>query len=263
MPAQPDETLEAPVYEPPEPRVSLLAMVALLPGIAALVALVYCNVPSCPFRKELLLLPGALAVAGLLLGRLARRRIEHFPRVLTGRGVATAAQLVGLVVLLLTLACSVLPEVPRVMPHPKRANCKSNLRQIGLACHLYADDNGECFPPNLATLCPKYVDNAKPFSCPANPSKWKEGKTSGKFTRESTSYVYVAGVMATDPGECVVAFDRLENHKGVGRNVVFADAHVAWMNKPLAGGPDEFEALLEKTREAVKKRGGEIKLVGE
>lgn len=52
----------------------------------------------------------------------------------------------------LILLCFLMPSIssgPRISP---RATCASNLRGIGQELKLYANNHGDAFPPNLATL---------------------------------------------------------------------------------------------------------------
>ena len=73
-------------------------------------------------------------------------------------GLAGAGLLLG------GLQCVFVPAVSRVPESARRATCKSNLRQIGLAILMYAEDSDGRFPPNFAALYPTYVDNPKVFS---------------------------------------------------------------------------------------------------
>jgi prepilin-type processing-associated H-X9-DG protein len=108
------------------------------------------------------------------------------------------------------------PALVEVRASAKMATSKSNLRQIGLACHMYADDADEVFPKkDLNQLVPNYVDNRKVFLCP----HYK------KHATDKIDYAYVVGLKATDPGSAVLGY---EVQPGPGRrvNVLYCDAHV-------------------------------------
>ncbi len=159
-------------------------------------------------------------------------------------------------------------SVLRPMESARRATCKSNLRQIGLAIQMYAEDNDGWFSPSFKELFPNYIDNPKVFSCPAYPSSWEDFSPGGTVTAKSSSYVYIRGLRADTPADFVLAFDKLRNHtkektgEPPGRNVVFADAHVEWWP---ARREEEFQRKLAAQREAVKKwraAGAKVKDMG-
>jgi prepilin-type processing-associated H-X9-DG protein len=156
-----------------------------------------------------------------------------WPWVLLGCGIVAAVGLVIFAVLLGLL----LPAMSRVRESARRASCKSNLRQIGLACHMWADDNNEKFPPDLKSLVPNYVDNPRIYKCPSDRSG-------------SGSYTYLPGRDAAMPGDFFLAHDKdMTNHQGGGFNVLFCDAHVEWYGKSRLG---TFERLLGAQEKAVK-----------
>ena len=134
---------------------------------------------------------------------------------------------------------------------------------MSIALHLYTDDNGGSFPPEPGFVCPAHCDNPRVLFCPKASAKWRKVSGPDRIEITKPSYVYVAGLKDSDPEQCVLAFDRLENHDGQGQNVLCVDSSVQWIKAPPRGQPGALQEMREKTREAVKKRGGEIKLVGE
>jgi hypothetical protein len=91
---------------------------------------------------------------------------------------------------------------------------KNNLRQLGLACHMWADDHDGVFPPDLLKLVPAYADNAKILQCP-----WYT-----RHAADGVDYVYVSGLRATDAGFTVVAYEPLPGPDGK-VYALYADAH--------------------------------------
>jgi len=158
----------------------------------------------------------------------------------------------GIVALLVAL---MFPAVSRVRESARRATCKSNLRQIGLACHMWADDNNEKFPPDFASLVPTYIDNPKVFGCPS--VRGSGGVAAGP---DDSDYTYVPGRDAALPGDFILAYDKhTDNHRGDGFNVLYCDAHVEWrrsaqlkeFNKLL----DAQDAVVEKIKKNPQNRG--------
>ena len=138
----------------------------------------------------------------------------------------------GFVILLGLVAIGFfLPPGGRVGKRALRANCQSNLRQIGLAINGYSEDYDQDFPPSLAELWPDYVNNAKLFKCPATADTGWQDFVAGKATEKSSSYVYLPGRFAAAPGDFVLAYDRSKDHHvDAGINAVFVDGHVEWVS---------------------------------
>ncbi len=131
--------------------------------------------------------------------------------------------------------------------------CKSNLRQIGLACHMYADENNGEFPLGFEQLMPRCVDSNRLFECPGGVGYDYYGKKKWgtEFRADRCNYALENGMNVEMPVSLVLAYDDSpENHDGKGRNVVFADAHVEWWP---ASREAEFQKKLAAQREAVKK----------
>jgi hypothetical protein len=146
--------------------------------------------------------------------------------------------------------------IPQVEESGRRAACKGNLRIIGIGLHLYARDNGGDFAPKLTDIYPKYVEYAHPFSCPSKPARLQDLEN-GSGGEESCSYVYLPGRFAGLPGTFVVAYDRPENHRNRGMNVMTVDSSVAWyraehlpeLRKTLAEQEAQFVELRRKWEE--------------
>lgn len=171
---------------------------------------------------------------------------KHVERVAT----VVIAILVGLIIF--AVADGWAPT--RARESAKRASCKMNLRQIRIACQIYADDNGGWFPDRLEQLYPIHTDNsAKIFSCPSNPATWADF-TRGTVTEKSTSYRLVPGLRADVPGPFILAYDASpQAHGGDGPNVAYTDGSVTWL-KMRPGSPEEaaFQRRLAEEAERIR-----------
>jgi prepilin-type processing-associated H-X9-DG protein len=151
--------------------------------------------------------------------------------------------------ILVFLASLLRPASCPVRENAKRANCKSNLRQIGLALHIYSDDYAGTCPPSFRELYPHYVDNARLYKCPSDDSVKSRAFADASGIAKS-SYAYVPGLSPAMPDQMIVAYDKsLKHHSKAGRNVLFVDAHVEWWP---AAREAEFQKLLVEQRAAVE-----------
>jgi prepilin-type processing-associated H-X9-DG protein len=125
------------------------------------------------------------------------------------------------------MAAMLLPALNQAREKARDANCASNLKQIGLACHLYADKHGGKFPDSLDQLVGEYLPSEKILHCPSSPNQ------------AAISYGYCRGYTPKNVYR-ILAFDVDGNHRGGGRNVLFCDGHVEWMTDA------KFHALLQK-----------------
>ena len=108
-----------------------------------------------------------------------------------------------------------------------------NLREMGLAIIMYANQHGGNFPDNLQSL---YLDQELgpdvPF-CPAATRPLQSNATTQQaiaaINAGRSSYIYVGkGLTVRSPDDVVVMYEPLSDHT-VGINVLFADAHVEWL----------------------------------
>ncbi len=80
----------------------------------------------------------------------------------------TLIELLVVIAIIALLAALLFPVFSQARARARETACRGNLRQIGLAVHLYRDDFDE-LPPHLSTLAPAYVSEPRLFLCPNDP----------------------------------------------------------------------------------------------
>ncbi len=133
-----------------------------------------------------------------------------------------------------------------------QALCKNDLKQIGIALHVYAADHVGQFPREerpveaFWELLPGYLNTARVFVCPGAKADVEAWERTEELTEETCSYGWVAGLGTDSPGDFILAFDKSPDHHGGGRNVLFVDGHVEFMKE------DEFQKKMVQQREKMK-----------
>lgn len=122
------------------------------------------------------------------------------------------------------------PSQDRAREKANQVHCASNLRQIGQAMFLYAEDNHGSFPPDLATVVMAVPLNSEVLVCTSTPDL-KATPDAPLSQPGHYSYLYVgAGLTNKSKPDCIVALEDPANHAMKGGNVLFADGHVEWTN---------------------------------
>ncbi|MCK4660031.1 MAG: hypothetical protein KAV82_10965 [Phycisphaerae bacterium] len=142
-----------------------------------------------------------------------------FPVPSVGAGVTTAQMGV--------LASILLPSISRARELSKRLVSAENLSGIGQACHLYAFDHQEQFPPNLETLAANGLIKRSMLISHRDPSPG------------SCSYVYIAGQSFKSDTRNVLVYE--PNYDGEGGNILFVDGHAEFVRPP------EYQRVIDET----------------
>src|SRR5215469_3777883 len=78
------------------------------------------------------------------------QRIGSIERRSIGKKAFTLIELLVVIAIIAILAAILLPVLSSAQERGKRAQCINNLKQVGVACTMYAQENNDIFPP--ATL---------------------------------------------------------------------------------------------------------------
>ena len=118
------------------------------------------------------------------------------------------------------LAAILMPVYAQAREKARSTSCRSNLMQLGLALHLYAQDHAGRFPPRddqWAAIAP-YLKNTQILRCPSDAQPLTQN-IGGQIVE--VSYLYKSGYTNDDVGNLRVAWDRDFNHNNTSVNVLF------------------------------------------
>jgi prepilin-type N-terminal cleavage/methylation domain-containing protein len=145
----------------------------------------------------------------------------------------TLIELLVVISIILILVSFVVPQIGGARAKARVVKCANNLRVIGSALVMYADENGGAFPADLSGLYPTYVGDHMTFDCPSTAA---EPTVAGGVVT-SADYVYQPGLTDESSGGTPVAADADGNHSN-GRNVVFATGSVRFVETADIGAGD-------------------------
>ncbi len=126
------------------------------------------------------------------------------------------------------------PALSKARESARRAASSANLRQVGVACRLYADDpaHGGVYPADPKELM-KYIGDPRILTNPRAPGQ--------------DGYVYIARSNPELP-DCIVMYENVPG-PAEERSVLFADGRVEWMQ------PVDFAFALQETQKTLKRTG--------
>ena len=157
--------------------------------------------------------------------------------------------IVGLFLLLVTI---LMPSLGRPRINSVRIACAANIRSVGQAIHLYAQDHGGAFPDTLEQVVTSgYIRDPRVLLCPASDDTLAASATAAAPATDLTagghlSYIYTGRDLTdrADPAT-VIAYEYSTNHeddehRSSGGNVLFADGHAGWF------GAGELRRLADR-----------------
>lgn len=169
----------------------------------------------------------------------------------------TVVTVVAVFVLLIVISI-LLPSLPRREP-PHRYKCASNLRQIGQAMVLYANENGQSSADSFATLLRTQDLVPDVFVCPTSGAKRAAGIDA--FAADPgpahSGYVYLGDRLPMRfnvvPAEAILAIERTLDPGHAGVNVLYGDGHVEFMDRAYGGKPTPWwDAVQDQIARGVR-----------
>ncbi|WP_347275171.1 DUF1559 domain-containing protein [Candidatus Kuenenia sp.] len=180
------------------------------------------------------------------------------PRSISG---FTLIELLVVIAIIGILASILLPVLGKARESARKTQCASNLKHIGLALRMYANDQEGAFPAggstgmeSLGALYNKYISERKIFRCPSDSSVSEANNLNltavsdilspnTSFTTASCSYGYDdTHILDDDPGVIIAADAQgtsttglSDNHNETGQNVLYLDGHVEWKGTTTCG----------------------------
>src|SRR5438105_1605400 len=99
------------------------------------------------------------------------------PKMKAERNAFTLIELLVVIAIIAILAAILFPVFARAREQARKASCTSNVKQLGLAWMMYAQDHDEMFPPTNSPTAPNPEWVLRPGTFPSRPCRPISKKT--------------------------------------------------------------------------------------
>ena len=162
-------------------------------------------------------------IPAIITGHMARGRARQYPDRHANAGLGLAGVILGYVsivetvVLVFAMLLPMLAALGGAKSKAQEVQCASNLKQIGLAVQMYAQDNKDRFPETLKQMG-TYLGTSGALVCPSDAVLKAQSLDAKDFSK--TSYVVtLEGASSSNPTQVIV-------HCSVHHNMLTADGAV-------------------------------------
>jgi len=164
---------------------------------------------------------------GIVAAKLRPEADEEPAGTTRSKAELTGNAAVILALVLLVVAGTVSLYAHSVRPSDRRAKAKCDLRQVLIACQLYAAENANQFPASLEVLYPKYLEDREALGLPPLGQKG------------TPRYALIPPAAGATSGPQAVVCETEADIRG-GRAVGWSDGSVTWVRgwlppQPVAG----------------------------
>jgi prepilin-type N-terminal cleavage/methylation domain-containing protein len=167
----------------------------------------------------------------------------------------TLIEILIVIAIIAILSGILVPVLAAARESGRRANCASNLRQIGSACRMFSESNDSFYPrvsdedngsQALGLLHPHFVSDINMFKCPSGTDDTPALDSGGLLS--GCSYAYAFYDVLSDENNKVIGADEdvlpassfpkiTLNHLGKGANILWNEGKVEWIDSK--GDPNQ------------------------